>query len=200
MESVSAKTVVVIVGPPAVGKMTVGMELSARTGFPLFHNHIPIEAVLPVFEFGSPEFNRLVSGFRRAVLREVVESELPGLIYTIMFDFSNPSEIDFIRRLETMFEPGGGRVVVVELEADLDTRLFRNATEDRLVAKPSKRDVEASRARLLAAEERFQLNSNGDFPFEDHLKIDNSTLAPGEVAARIADHFGIARVDFGRPG
>ncbi len=32
------RTLVFIVGPPAVGKMTVGMEVSALTGIPLFHN------------------------------------------------------------------------------------------------------------------------------------------------------------------
>ena len=49
-----SQTLVVIVGPPAVGKMAVGTELSALTGLPLFHNHLSIEAVLPVFDFGSP--------------------------------------------------------------------------------------------------------------------------------------------------
>jgi len=38
------KTLVFIVGPPAVGKMTVGRELSSLTGFPFFHNHLTIEA------------------------------------------------------------------------------------------------------------------------------------------------------------
>ena len=28
-----------LVGPPAVGKMTVGLALAARTGLRLFHNH-----------------------------------------------------------------------------------------------------------------------------------------------------------------
>jgi len=29
----------VIFGPPSVGKMTVGREVAARSGFRLFHNH-----------------------------------------------------------------------------------------------------------------------------------------------------------------
>lgn len=190
----SPKTFVVIAGPPAVGKMTVGRELSALTGFPLFHNHVPIEAVLPVFEFGTPEFNRLVSGFRQAVLREVAESELTGFVYTIMFDFSNPREIEFIEKLKSQFAPPAWRVVVAELEADLEARLERNVSASRLAAKPSKRDVDASRARLLAADETYQLNSSGDFPYAEHVKIDNTTLAPREAAGRIIDHFHLMRV------
>jgi hypothetical protein len=37
MESRHAPILVFIVGPPAVGKMTVGHELSRRTGLKLFH-------------------------------------------------------------------------------------------------------------------------------------------------------------------
>jgi hypothetical protein len=187
----SPKTFVVIVGPPAVGKMTVGLALSAQTGFPLFHNHVPIEAVLPVFDFGSPEFNRLVSGFRQAMLREVAQSELDGLIYTIMFDFADPREIEFLGKLRSQFAPPGWRVVVAELEADLEVRLERNASAERLDAKPSKRDVDASRARLLAAEDKYQLNSNGALPHAEHVKLNNTTLTPEEAASRIVAHFQI---------
>ena len=187
--SQAPKTLVLILGPPAVGKMTVGRALSAQTGFPLFHNHVPIEAVLPVFEFGSPAFNRLVSGFRQAMVTEVAQSDLPGLIYTIMFDFGNPKELDFIERMKSRFAPPTWRVVLAELEADLEERLIRNGTHERLAAKPSKRDVEASQARLLAAEEKYQLNSDETFPYADHVKIDNTALTPDEAARRIAAHF-----------
>ena len=37
------KTLVIIFGPPAVGKMTVGSKLSKLTGLKLFHNHMTIE-------------------------------------------------------------------------------------------------------------------------------------------------------------
>ena len=183
--------------------MTVGQELSAQTGFPLFHNHVPIEAVLPVFAFGAPEFNRLVSGFRQAMLREVAESELKGFVYTIMFDFANPREVEFIESLKSQFAPPLWRVVVAELEADLEVRLERNGSPERLAAKPSKRDVEASRARLLAAEESYQLNSSGHFPHAEHVKINNTKLVPQEAAGRIIEHFGLVRgvgIDPGREG
>jgi shikimate kinase len=34
---------VILFGPPAVGKMTVGQQLANLTGFKLFHNHMTIE-------------------------------------------------------------------------------------------------------------------------------------------------------------
>ena len=57
---------VVLFGPPAVGKMTVGHELCRLTGYRLFHNHLTIEPFLGIFEFGSPSFARLSSEFRLA--------------------------------------------------------------------------------------------------------------------------------------
>ena len=60
-----APTLLFIIGPVAVGKMSVGFEVAARTGFRLFHNHLTIEPVVRFFEFGSPPFDRLVGEFRR---------------------------------------------------------------------------------------------------------------------------------------
>ena len=38
-----AKSLVLILGPHAVGKMTVGQELAKITELRLFHNHMSIE-------------------------------------------------------------------------------------------------------------------------------------------------------------
>ena len=185
------KTLVAIFGPPAVGKMAVGRALEALTGLPLFHNHMAIEVALPFFEFGSPPFSRLVTLIREQVFEEVAASDLPGLIFTYVWAFDQPSDEAFVRALKERFESRGGRTVYVELQADLDTRLERNRTELRLLDKPSKRDVAKSDERVRAMEERYQLCSNGSFPFPDHLLVDNTHLAPAEVAQRIVERFGL---------
>jgi len=171
--------------------MTVGMELTALTGIPLFHNHLSIEAVLPVFDFGTEPFNRLVSEFRDRMFVEAAESELPGLIFTYVWAFDQQEDQDFIEKQKVVFESRGGRVVFVELWADLETRLARNKTEPRLSEKPSKRDVEESGKRLLALDQEWVMVSKGAFPFPDHIRIDNSQLSPRAVAGRIIEHFNI---------
>lgn len=188
------KTLVWICGPPAVGKMTVGIELSEITGFPLFHNHLSIEAVLPIFRYGSPPFNRIVAQFRDSVFVEAASSDLRGLIYTMVWAFDHPGDLEFVEEQKAVFEVHGGSVVFVELTADLETRLSRNASEPRMSAKPSKQDVDASRRRLLENDEGYQLDSRGAFPFSDYLRIDNTHLAPRAVAERIAAHFGLPSV------
>ena len=191
----ATKTLVWISGPPAVGKMTVGLELSRITGLPLFHNHLSIEAVLPVFEFGSPPFSRLVSQFRDAMFVEAARSSLPGLIFTWVWAFDQPSDLHFVETQKAVFEAEGGRAVFVELTASLETRLARNVTEPRLSSKPSKRDTEASRKGLIENDQTYQLDSNGDFPFAEYLRIDNTSLEPLAVARQIAAHFGLSTLE-----
>ena len=45
-----------IYGSPAVGKLTVAQEIAEQTDFKVFHNHLTIDAVTPVFEFGTVPF------------------------------------------------------------------------------------------------------------------------------------------------
>ncbi len=183
---------VVIFGPSAVGKMTVGHELARLTGLRLFHNHLTIELVLPFFTPSQPAFHRLVAEFRRRVFEEVAASDLPGLIFTFVWALDQEGDGDFIERSCDIFRAQGAEVYFVELEAELAERLRRNESAFRLAQKPSKRDVEKSREWLLGDERKHKLNSAGDFFYEEnYLKLDNTNLSAAEAARRI-----IAAFDF----
>jgi AAA domain len=188
-------TLVFIVGPPAVGKMTVGHELAARTGFKLFHNHHTIDLVLRFFPFGSPPFNRLVGEFRRRIFEEIAGSDLLGVIFTYVWAFNIPADEAAVNQYAEIFRSRGGRVVVVELETSQEERLRRNETEFRLAEKPFKRDLAASRRQLLELDDKYQLNSHGRLAGrEDYLHLDNTSLSPAEAAERIVQAFGLDRV------
>ena len=185
------QNLVFLFGPPAVGKMTVGRALEAVTGIPLFHNHMSIELVLPFFGFESPSFNRLVSGFREQLFAEVAEHGQSGMIFTYVWAFDVPSDLEFAVRAKNVFESHGARVVFVELWADLDTRVARSATPLRLAEKPSQRDVAAARSRLAEFDRRYRLTTDGTFPLGDWLRIDNTALEPDAAAELIVTHFGL---------
>ena len=183
---------VVIFGPPAVGKMSVGQELARLTGFKLFHNHMTIDLVLNFFEFEDQRFQRLVSQFRRRVFEEVAASELPGLIFTFVWALDSEADKTFIDNSCEIFLAQGAEVYFVELEAELSERLKRNEAPSRLTEKPSKRDVDTSRALLLEHDEKHRLNSNGDFFYTDnYLKINNTHLSPHDAARRIVETFNL---------
>ncbi|WP_232547979.1 AAA family ATPase [Propioniciclava soli] len=79
----------VVFGPPAVGKMTVGRALAESGRFRLFHNHMTIEPLLETFGFETPPFDTLNSEFRRRVL-EASRPRLTGLCSPSPRDISQP--------------------------------------------------------------------------------------------------------------
>jgi shikimate kinase len=182
---------IVIFGPPAVGKMTVGYELAKITGFRLFHNHMTIELILNFFDYEQPQFHTLVAEFRKRIFEEVAASDLTGLIFTFVWALELESEKAYIERICSIFRKKSADIYFVELEADLPERLNRNETEFRLLQKPSKQNVEQSRNHLLENNEKYKLNSDGDFFYKDnYLKINNTNLSADETARRIVEEFG----------
>jgi hypothetical protein len=195
MDAAAPPLLLFIVGPPAVGKMSVGQAIAERTGLRLLHNHVSIELALRYFDYGTPAFNRLNGEIRRSVIAEVAASDLPGLVFTYVWAFDVPEDQAFVDECAMPFRERGGRVLFVELEASLAERLRRNECVSRLAEKPSKRDLEASRNRLLENDARYQLNSGGEFGERpDYLRVDNTVLTPGEVAGRVIEHFGLPRL------
>lgn len=189
---------VFVVGPPAVGKMTVGHALARPTGLRLFHNHVTSDVVTRFFDYGTPAYGRLVAEFRTRIFEEVAASELPGLIFTYVWAFGDPGDAAFVARLADTFRARGRPVYLVELEAPLAVRLERNASAFRLAEKPTKRDLDASRRHLLDVEARYRFNSAGEFEprpewLDGYLRLANTGLLPDEAAARVAEAFALPR-------
>ena len=122
-------SLVAIFGPPAVGKMTVGMELERLTGLRLFHNHMTVDPVLQFFPFGSPSFAKLVSEFRQRMFEEVAASDLPGLIFTYVWAVADPRDQGHVDGLTKIFADRGAQVCYIELQTTQAERLRRNETE-----------------------------------------------------------------------
>ena len=45
-----------IYGPPAAGKLTVATEIAALTGYKVFHNHLSIDCIEPIFRLEQNRF------------------------------------------------------------------------------------------------------------------------------------------------
>lgn len=183
---------IILFGPPAVGKMTVGKAIAEKTGLKLLHNHMSIELVLNFFDFDEKGFDRLNRVIRNEILKEIAESEYKGAIFTYVWALDYTSDAEYLEPFMKHFEDKGGEVYFVELEADLDERLVRNKHPDRLAAKASKRNLEQSERALLTHEKQYRFNSTaGEFKGKKHLKINNTTLSPEEVAKLVIDTFSI---------
>lgn len=180
-----------LIGDAAVGKMTVGQELMKITDLRLFHNHMTIEPVLEIFgDFRGQVIQRL----REVIFEEFAASGAYGMIFTYMWAFDMPSDWEYLEHVREIFRrrDAGAEFYYAELVAPREIRLERNRSENRLRHKASKRDVAASDQRLIRDDENHRLESyEGEIPFENYMKLDNSAMSPREAARRIKERFGL---------
>jgi hypothetical protein len=95
-------------GPAASGKLTIGRELAALTGLPLFHNHLVVDAVAS----GSQRFVRLREQFWLAMFCEAAEAGR-----SMIFTFAPEASVaqDFPDRVRHLVEAAGGETIFVRL-------------------------------------------------------------------------------------
>lgn len=177
---------ILIIGPQAVGKMTVGQELAKLIDYKLFHNHMTIEFIRLIFDYDKETYNKMNENIRYEVLKEFSKSNQKGIIFTGCLDFGKDfkTEKEQVDKWMKLFEES----YVIELEADLEERLKRNKTSNRLEHKASKRDLEWSEQDLLKSMEKHRLNSEdgeGEKIFKNYMKINNTNILPEDVAKMI---------------
>ena len=180
---------VFLIGDAAVGKMTVGQELMKITELRLFHNHMTIEPVLEIFgKFNGNAISRL----RDVIFEEFAASDNYGMIFTYIWAFDQPSDWESIEHVKQIFAPYNTDFYYVELVAPQAVRLQRNITQNRLVHKASKRNIDVSNQRLIDTDITYRCVSNeGEIPFNNYLRIDNSNLSAEETAQQIKQYFSL---------
>ena len=181
---------IIITGPQAVGKMTVGQELVKITNLKLLHNHMTIEILTKIFDYSRDSFRKLNEEFRIQIFKEFAKSDEEGIIFTITWDFDDKEEWDRIYKYIQIFKDNNAQIYIVELEANLEERLKRNKMENRLLNKPSKRNLEWSEKDLLKSVKKYRFNSKeNEIKEKNYLRIDNTNISPDIVAKMIKNKF-----------
>ena len=180
----------ILIGNSSVGKMTVGQELCKITPFRLFHNHMMIEPVLEVFgQFRGDVIQKL----RQVIFEEFSKSDQYGLIFTFMWAFDMQEDWNYLESVKQIFGLPEEDIYYVELIAPQEVRLARNSTENRLKNKASKRDIDASNARLIRDDQNYRCESlPGEITFKNYFRLENANISPDEAAQIIKDHFSFA--------
>ena len=178
---------VILFGPQAVGKMTVGEELQKLTGLKLFHNHMTIDLILKIFSW--EEGQDLILTFRDEIMKKMASSEnSKGMIFTYVWAFNRKEDWEYIEHVCDIFK--GHNICFVELNADIETRLRRNSSENRLEKKWTKRDVDWSNDELVKSLDKYRLVSKeGEIPYRNYLRIENTNITANETANIIVNCF-----------
>jgi hypothetical protein len=170
---------VFIHGPAAAGKLTVARELSHMTGFRLFHNHLTVDAVTAVFDFGSEPFVLLREQIWLAIFREAAQRNV-SLIFT--FAPERTVRPSFIQATLDAVESTGGKVLFVKLTCPIEERERRLANASRTAF-----------GKLQSLEVFRELHETGVFAYpelpDSGLSIDTSQTSPREAAVRICTFF-----------
>lgn len=168
---------VFLYGPPAVGKLTVARELAALTGFRLFHNHLTVDLVSSVFEFGSELFVEL----RERIWLEVIgAAAVAGT--SLIFTFAPEATVrqHFVGNVVETVRRAGGRVWFVELTCPPEQLLHRMGSPER-----------ARFGKLRSGALFRQLQNEGTFdvswlPRPD-LTVDTAERLPADAARLISE-------------
>ena len=161
-------------GPPAVGKLTVARELAELTGLPLFHNHLAVDVLTPLFEFGSASFVKLRELIWLSVFQEAAKNDL-SLIFT--FAPERTVRPSFIQDTITTIEARGGVVQFVRLTCDA-------GNIERRLTSPSRAEF----GKLQSLDQYRTLTRAGAFDYPElpaGLTIDTGAVSPREAAVAI---------------
>jgi hypothetical protein len=179
---------VFVYGPPAVGKLTVSLELAALTGFKVLHNHLTVNPIVAIFPRGSPSYSRLLREFRVRMLEEAALSAI-DLIATWAYPRNEEAAA---RAYFDAVESRGGRVHLVRLVCDRAVLLGRVGDASR---RAMNKLTDPSRVDVLL-DDRYEPRQ---LPFGQSLVVDTTGLSPTEAAARIAAHYDLPTVDLAAP-
>ncbi len=167
-------------GPAAAGKLTIGRALQELTGFRLFHNHLVVDTLLSVFQFGTAPFVRLREQMWLSVFREAArESE------SLIFTFNPEATVDpgFIERALAAVGEAGGVIQFVELVCPVE-ELERRMDDPSRAQFHKLRSVETFRKIRQTNADRYPRLPAG-------LRIDSSANSPLESARAICEHFNL---------
>ncbi|MEK7616194.1 MAG: AAA family ATPase [Patescibacteria group bacterium] len=166
-------------GPPAVGKLTVANELEKLTGYKNFHNHIISDMIGIFFEWGHPARAPLVNRIREDIIDTAAKAEIPGVIFTYVYDISDQPWID---SLTDIIKRNRGTIYFVQLIAPEEVLMKR-------VNEPSREKFHKVKTQEKLKELMDKFNLFAKVQHTDSLTLDTNLLQPNEVAQKIVDQF-----------
>jgi AAA domain len=171
-----------IYGLPATGKLTVAKELARRTGYRLFHNHLVVDLLLLMFDFGSAPFVELRESIWLSVFEQASRGALDGLIFT--FNPESTVRREFVKKTIEIVSGHGGQVDFVELVCSLEEIKRRINSPSRL---------EYGKLSSLDLFEKLYAAGEFDEPRmpPPRLTVDTGRIDPAQAAAGICEALGL---------
>ena len=178
---------IIIYGPPAVGKLTVAKALAKATGFKLLHNHLVSDLVLAIFDRNTSTAINLNAYIKILIFKAAAKRKQNGIITTFLYDSHKKNQIE--RWCESCFKimhKYKAEVFLVRLSCDIETLKLRVVDPSRITTK-----------KITSAEKLLQVIKDEDSFGEiskniaESLHIENTNTGADEVAQMIKSHCGL---------
>jgi hypothetical protein len=173
---------ILLYGPPAVGKLTIAKEIARLTGFKLFHAHLTVDLVASILPIGTPLYRKLVWDIRYAVFAEAAQANIDGLIFTTVY---GRDRAQFIARCVEVVEPCGGEVCFVHVHCQAETLRQRVVREERTqYGKITSVELLNETLRNWEPQALFEAGT-----LWDSLSLNTDVLRPIEAAQQVIAHY-----------
>lgn len=181
---------IILHGPPASGKYSIAKELESIIGSKTFHNHLPIDVVKPVMEFGSDEFFKVIDEIRFTCLSAFSMFGPGTLVMTWCFDSSY--DLEFYKKIEKLklsIQPVFLKCDTEELEKrvvqDSRAKLGKLNTVEGLRECVKKWNIDS-----IPRENCIVLNTNNKTPIESARELVNIIKADNKLSQQDASKAG----------
>lgn len=166
-----------IYGPVASGKLTIARLVAERTGLPLFHNHLIVDAVAAVFPFGSEEFIRLRESFWIETISTAAKAG-----QSLIFTFAPEPTVadDFPDRVTQLIEAAGGEVIYVALDIEEDE-------QERRLVDPTRSAFGKLRSTEVLRKFRSSMDTCMRAMPQPALRVDTGANTPEQAAEAILE-------------
>ena len=169
-----------IYGPPAAGKLTVAKELAKLTKYKIFHNHLTVDLVASVIDFGTKKFWDINSKLRIELFELAAKEKVKGLIFT--FCYAHPIDFNFVNKVKNKVEKSGGKVHFVHLYCETSELKKRVKNSSR---KNFKKITQIKTLTHVLQKRDFFTS----IPSVENLRIDNSNTSAKQVAKKIKKQY-----------
>ena len=164
---------VMLYGPPAVGKLSVAQALAARTGFRVLHNHLILDLSRELFGYGTEASRALTRRLREVCLDAARVENLPGIILTYVYARDRDA---YILGLCSWAETCGDDVYPVQLSCRQET-LEARVTQPSRSAFDKLTTVSGLREKLALLHDPF-----GQLEGRESFRVSTDELTPDAVA------------------
>lgn len=169
--------VILIYGPPGVGKFTVAKDLSKVTGYKLIHIHSIYDFLENIFGKEQYEISlKLLNNIYLEVLEEAAKTKIKGVIFTYA-DIARDN-FSFVKQLKKILDNNNSKLKFVQLKCNKEELKKRVLDDSR---KQFKKTQSIEELEFLLSIQDYK----SSFPGSNTVIIDNTCLPPLETANKI---------------